>query len=454
MSMSLTPLAGVAGGSRKVFLEGVSLSGVAAFLQVMSDRIVSCIEPAKELNRAKEPEFMFLHTKDFWFRSIWIDLHQALTIDREPSRDRAPVGLVRCVCKDDQIKGAHAPVKFKLSNIHAFVPIWMAPTMLRNFRLIAAQSSPPSDLGQLDYREGWFAVVPKEGDPGETRCGIQAHISDKCLAEFPHRGWPAIEHWAESGLLKPDVWRARRTNLTFTVKLEIPISGIDIQVQQHALKLDQVPDSWPCNMESGRAAHYGRLDMTFEAMCQHLVQNQFTSDAFQGNSGSYMFQWDTNVWDTWPQQGRGYRFWEDWDTTEGHINHPRRSYLPVTTQDQHQLQQDTPAHTELEAPINDFMRYQFANRDTSRAKMLIPALGYRVAQAAKMRGAHAQMVHAISRNFTIKDTNRVMEHLIQRCKGNLDQYIFDEQVMLAHCREIVISLGLEMLDQMLLVDDQ
>ena len=64
-------------------------------VQVLSEWIVASIEPAKELTRTKEPEFMFLHTKDFWFRSIWIDLHQALTIDRASSRDRAPIGLVR-----------------------------------------------------------------------------------------------------------------------------------------------------------------------------------------------------------------------------------------------------------------------------------------------------------------------------------------------------------------------
>ena len=63
-------------------------------------------------------------------------------------------------------------------------------------------------------------------------------------------------------------------------------------------KFNNKHDSWPCNMESGWAAHYGRLDITFEAMCQHLVQNQFTSDAFQGDSNSYLFQWDTNVWGT------------------------------------------------------------------------------------------------------------------------------------------------------------
>ena len=74
--------------------------------------------------------------------------------------------------------------------------------MLKNFRLIAAQSSPVSPLGQLDYREGWFAIIPKEGQP--TLCGIQVHLNDKSLAEFPNRDWPAIEHWAEKGLLKPD----------------------------------------------------------------------------------------------------------------------------------------------------------------------------------------------------------------------------------------------------------
>ena len=52
----------------------------------------------------------------------------------------------------------------------------MAPSILKNFRLIAAQSSPLSDLGQLDYREGWFAIMPKEGQTGETLCGIQVAV--------------------------------------------------------------------------------------------------------------------------------------------------------------------------------------------------------------------------------------------------------------------------------------
>ena len=103
--------------------------------------------------------------------------------------------------------------------------------------------------------------------PTPPYSGMPVHLNDKSFAEFPNWDWPAIEHWAERGLLKPDVWKARRTNLSLIVKLEIPISGTAIQIQQQALQLDQVPDSWPCNLESGWAAHYGRLEMPFEALC-------------------------------------------------------------------------------------------------------------------------------------------------------------------------------------------
>ena len=41
-------------------------------VQVLSEWIIASIEPAKELTRTKKPEFLFLRTKDFWFRPIWI----------------------------------------------------------------------------------------------------------------------------------------------------------------------------------------------------------------------------------------------------------------------------------------------------------------------------------------------------------------------------------------------
>ena len=68
------------------------------------------------------------------------------------------------------------------------------------------------------------------------------------------------------------------------------------------------------------------------------------------------------------------------------------------------------------------MERQFANQEPLRNNLLIPTLESRINQAAKLRGALAQMVHAISRNFTIRDTNQIMEQLILRCQGDLNVY--------------------------------
>ena len=133
---------------------------------------------------------------------------------------------------------------------------------------------------------------------------------------------------------------------------------------------------------------------------------------------SHLFQWSTNIWETWPVI-EGHNFKEDWDK-EGHINHPKRSETALTTDDIHQLQQDTPAHNELRAPMNQFMERQFAKQEPLRNNLLIPTLEVRINKAAKLRGDFAQMVHTISRNFTIRDTNQIMEQLILRCQGDLN----------------------------------
>ena len=50
--------------------------------------------------------------------------------------------------------------------------------------------------------------------------------------------------------------------------------------------------------------------------------------------------------------------------------------------------------------MNQSMERQFANQELLR-NLLIPTLEARINQAGKLRGALAQMVHAISRNFTM-----------------------------------------------------
>ena len=100
---------------------------VEHLVKFLSEWIVTFVEPAREVTKLRDPELLLLHGKDYWFRAIWQDLHLAATLDCVKSRDRPPVGLVRCICKDARSRGEEGtgswtPVKLGVSNVHIFVP--------------------------------------------------------------------------------------------------------------------------------------------------------------------------------------------------------------------------------------------------------------------------------------------------------------------------------------------
>ena len=129
---------------------------VEHLVEFLSEWIVTFVEPAREVTKIRDPELLFLHEKDYWFRAIWQDLHLAATLDRVKSRDRPPVGLVRCICKDARSRGEEGtgswtPVKLGVSNVHIFVPIWMIPEPVRHVRLLARRDIPPKTKGWVEY---------------------------------------------------------------------------------------------------------------------------------------------------------------------------------------------------------------------------------------------------------------------------------------------------------------
>ena len=70
---------------------------VEHLVKFLSEWIVTFVEPAREVTKLRDPELLFLHEKDYWFRAIWQDLRLAATLDRVKSRNRPPVGLVGCI---------------------------------------------------------------------------------------------------------------------------------------------------------------------------------------------------------------------------------------------------------------------------------------------------------------------------------------------------------------------
>ena len=94
-----------------------------------------------------------------------------------------------------------------------------------------------------------------------------------------------------------------------------------------------------------------------------------------------------------------------------------------------------------------FMKRQFADRDAGKASAVIPIL------QAQIRVALSQLVDEISRNFSIQDINRILDQLIARSRGRLEQYREDMTLMTQECTAIVRELDIHMLPEMQVVED-
>ena len=85
---------------------------------ILAEWILVALEPARAITKTRAPDFLFLHEKDFWFKQIWVDLHQTMVLDREGSYTRPVLGLVRCVCKDEtEQTGRTSPIKMRICNL-------------------------------------------------------------------------------------------------------------------------------------------------------------------------------------------------------------------------------------------------------------------------------------------------------------------------------------------------
>ena len=267
---------------------------VEHLVEFLSEWTVTFLEPAREVTKVRDPELLFLHEKDYWFRAIWQDIHLAATLDRVKSRDGPPVGLVRCICKDARSRGEEGtgswiPVKLGVSNVHIFVPIWMILEPVRHVRLLASRDIQPKTKGWVEYKEGWFEIRRSEATAESTLCGLQIHYGDKHIDPFPTDEWKLIERFAQEGLLKQEVWSSRLQWLGVKSKIEIPLSGTGFNVRQNTLHIENLPESWPMDTESAWRERFCKVNFTFQDIVEHLQEESFTDDIFEGYENTKAF---------------------------------------------------------------------------------------------------------------------------------------------------------------------
>ena len=132
-------------------------------VQFLAEWIIMVLESARVITKVRAPDFFFLRDKDFWFKQIWVDLHQTMVLDRQGSYTRPVIGLVRCVCKDEtEQTGRSSPIKMRICNLHFFAPIWMAQPIVHNFRRMSMADLKPRQRDSLTIRNGGMRRTGKE----------------------------------------------------------------------------------------------------------------------------------------------------------------------------------------------------------------------------------------------------------------------------------------------------
>ena len=103
----------------------------------------------------------------------------------------------------------------RICNLHFFAPIWMAQSILHNFRRISMAALKPREPGFFDYKEGWYKWDGKGKHEEETFSGhtmgcVRLMITHNNVEPFHYHNWGPIEHFASHSVMKDSIWNARR----------------------------------------------------------------------------------------------------------------------------------------------------------------------------------------------------------------------------------------------------
>ena len=373
-----------------------------------------------------------------------LDGYPSATLDRVKSRNRPPVGLVRCICKDERSKGqeatgAYSPVKLSVSNVHIFIPIWMIPDTVRHARLLASRDVLPKTRGYVDYKEGWFEIRRPEATAESTLCGMQIHYNDQYIDKFRPEEWSLIERFAQEGLLKQEVWSSRVQWLGVKTKIEIPLTGTGFTVRQNTLHIENLPESWPMDTESAWRERYCKEGFTFQNIVDHLQAECFTEDIFEGNDNTKAFRWKAALNEYWPKGRLDYAdLWKG--STVPQL--PGKSWSNATSEQQDSIRRYAPGKFRYRMPLTQYMELLYREGDMSAAATQQRLLYERRNQAAEMRKQITGLMHELCQTFCGSDCDKIMDLLVAQSHGMLQQYVDDIQPMIHHTFAAAMQLGI------------
>ena len=415
-------------------------------VQFLAEWIIMALEPARVITKVRAPDFLFLHDKDFWFKQIWVDLHQTMVLDRQVSYTRPVIGLVRCVCKDEtEQTGRASPIKMRICNLHFFAPIWMAQPIVHNFRRMSMADLKPREPGFFDYKEGWHEWDGKgkheeEAFAGHTMGCIRLMVTDNNVEPFHYHNWGPIEHFAVQGVIKDSIWLARMGCLGLKARVDIPVAGTMINVVNDRLSVEHPPNGWPINAESGWQEYHNKAEQTFEVIVAELANSRFNKTVFEGTATAQAFEWDIAMESKWPvHQDRLSQKWNNGTRTQG----VARSGRNIAWHEWQEMFRSLTHSQHIGLVQSAYVACLMRGDDTK----LVPhqhRILYERQNAAAQLGMHMYGFRVILKNtFAPGDLDTVINQLVFRSQGNLEQFVDDRDLFIRVVGEIMTEFNMQ-----------
>ena len=265
-------------------------------------------------------------------------------------------------------------------------------------------------------------------------------VTDNNVEPFHYHGWGPIEHFAIQGVIKDSIWTARLRCLGLKARIDIPVAGTMINVVNDRLRVEHPPNGWPINAESGWQEYHNKAEQTFEAIVADLANTRFNKTVFEGTATAQAFEWDIAMESYWPvHQNRLREKWDEGARTQG----VWRSGRTIAWSEWQAMFRSLPNSRPIGLVQSAYVTCLMRGDDTK----LVPhqhRILYERQNAAAQLGMHMYSFRVILKNtFAPGDLDTVINQLVFRSQGDLEQFVEDRDLFVRVVGEIMTEFNMQ-----------
>ena len=273
----------------------------ARIIEFLSEWLVTFLMPAKHLVDTRAPHLYFMFLKEYWFKELYLGLKVTASFERSESYTRIIDGQVRCITPD--FKPKELQVAWNVQFITVFVPAWMIPPMYHSLRRESIKNTNSDNaIGVKSVRPTWFEDIVTSREPQsqtgqeqpEPMHGLKLVIKEEALPLKEQPEFPALAELAKRGLLAPDTWSCKRTQISLKVTIDVPMLGTIIEQNGDGLlEQSHMPVGWPLHIDGAVRQNCAHRGTTLQELDNLLGEYDLKRDLVEINRKAP--QWSHNA---------------------------------------------------------------------------------------------------------------------------------------------------------------